>query len=220
MSNDYMPTTEDGFNDFQETLLPYLIAHRAAWGLTQDQIDPLITDQATYRDARTAANNPETRTAATIKARQEAHKAYEAHLRDFVGAYLARNPLVHDEDRINMGLTVRKTTRTPQPVPKSKPGVKITPISPGRVQVGFFDAENIHRAKDPDAHGVEIESAIRDTAPATDDDFTKSAFDTRSPFIFDFDISLRGKTLWLRLRWENNRGEKGPWSEIFSVIIP
>jgi hypothetical protein len=115
---------------------------------------------------------------------------------------------------------VRKTTRTPQPVPRSKPGVKITLVSPGRVLVGFFDAANIHRAKDPDAHGVEITSTIRDTAPASDDDFTKSAFDTRSPFVFDFDLSQRGKTLWLRLRWENNRGEKGPWSEIYSVIIP
>jgi hypothetical protein len=31
---------------------------------------------------------------------------------------------------------------------------------------------------------------------------------------------MRGKTVWFRLRWENNRGQKGPWSELYSAIIP
>jgi hypothetical protein len=30
----------------------------------------------------------------------------------------------------------------------------------------------------------------------------------------------RGKTVYFALRWENTRGEKGPWSEIMSAIIP
>jgi hypothetical protein len=30
----------------------------------------------------------------------------------------------------------------------------------------------------------------------------------------------RGKKLYFALRWENTRGEKGPWSEIHSTIIP
>jgi hypothetical protein len=220
MSNDYMPASEDGFNDFQETLLPYLMQHSQAWGLTEPQIVPLTIEQTTYRNAWIAARDPATRTPAAIKARQDAHKTYTKLLRNFVAAYLAHNPLVTDEDRINMGLTVHKTTHTPQPVPKTQPGVKITLVSPGRVIVDFFDAANNHHAKARNTHGVEIGTTIRDTAPTTDDDFTKSVFDTHSPYTFDFDLSQRGKTLWIRLRWENNRGEKGPWSEIFSIIIP
>jgi hypothetical protein len=31
---------------------------------------------------------------------------------------------------------------------------------------------------------------------------------------------MRGKRIYFRARWENNRGEKGPWSEIGESIIP
>jgi hypothetical protein len=30
----------------------------------------------------------------------------------------------------------------------------------------------------------------------------------------------RGKTLYYALRWENTRGEKGPFSPIAAVIVP
>jgi hypothetical protein len=45
-------------------------------------------------------------------------------------------------------------------------------------------------------------------------------FDTRSPYTFQFDLSDAGKRLYCCLRWENNVGVKGPWSEIQSAIIP
>lgn len=35
-----------------------------------------------------------------------------------------------------------------------------------------------------------------------------------------FDENQRGKTVYFALRWENTRGEKGPWSQIVSSIIP
>ncbi|MDR1282159.1 MAG: hypothetical protein LBK99_15265 [Opitutaceae bacterium] len=218
--HDYIPGGDAPFHDFQETLIAYLPAHLAAWGLTTVQIAGLVAKQVIWREAHAMAINPATRTSAAIQVKNTARIALETEIRLVTGAYLARNPLVTDKDRINMGLTVRKTTRPPAPVPVKRPGVKITLISPGRVIVAFFDADNIHRAKPGQVHGAEVESTIRDTAPTTDADFTRSAFCTRSPFTFDFDISQRGKTLWLRLRWENTRGEKGPWTDIFQVIIP
>jgi hypothetical protein len=47
-----------------------------------------------------------------------------------------------------------------------------------------------------------------------------SAFDTRTPFSLEFQGHERGKTVYLALRWENTRGEKGPWSSVQSAIIP
>jgi hypothetical protein len=47
-----------------------------------------------------------------------------------------------------------------------------------------------------------------------------SIFDTRTPFTFAFDEFQRGKTVYFCLCGEKTRGEKGPWSEIISVIIP
>jgi hypothetical protein len=35
-----------------------------------------------------------------------------------------------------------------------------------------------------------------------------------------FENDQRGKTVYFALRWENTRGEKGPWSAIQIAIIP
>ncbi|MDR1284494.1 MAG: hypothetical protein LBK99_27335, partial [Opitutaceae bacterium] len=204
----------------QKNLTTYLLAHITAWGMSVALVDPLIAAQATWRTARTTAKNPATRTPVAIQAKKAARKTLEKQLRFVAAAYLARNPLVHDKDRVAMGITVRKTTRTPQPVPAKQPGMRITLVAPGRVQVSFFDLENHRRARAPFTSGVEMASALRETAPLTDADFTRSHFATRSPFTFDFDIADRGKTLWLRLRWENSRGKKGPWTDVYQVIIP
>ncbi|MDR1156180.1 MAG: hypothetical protein LBL04_15855 [Bacteroidales bacterium] len=50
-------------------------------------------------------------------------------------------------------------------------------------------------------------------------DLVHSVFATRSPHTFQFDLSA-GKCFYCCLRWENTRGEKGPWSEIMSAIVP
>jgi ferric iron reductase protein FhuF len=36
----------------------------------------------------------------------------------------------------------------------------------------------------------------------------------------EFQEGDRGKTFWYAVCWENNRGKKGPWSSIESVVIP
>ncbi|MDR1339327.1 MAG: hypothetical protein LBK58_04670 [Prevotellaceae bacterium] len=46
------------------------------------------------------------------------------------------------------------------------------------------------------------------------------ATDTHSPFELAFDESERGKMVYICLRGENTRGEKGPWSEIVKAVIP
>jgi hypothetical protein len=83
-----------------------------------------------------------------------------------------------------------------------------------------FGESATSKAKLKDQHGVEIASVIADSKPLEIDDLNRSSFDTHTPMILSFKESERGKTLWYAARWENTRGEKGPWSEIFSVVIP
>jgi hypothetical protein len=52
------------------------------------------------------------------------------------------------------------------------------------------------------------------------EDLKNSAFDTASPYTFTFDESDRGKALYICPRWENSKGEKGPWGEIGKAIVP
>ncbi|MDR1279356.1 MAG: hypothetical protein LBK99_00850 [Opitutaceae bacterium] len=56
--------------------------------------------------------------------------------------------------------------------------------------------------------------------PTSLDLFTHSEFSTRDMIQLDFDENQRGQRIWLIARWENTRGQKGPWSDILSAIIP
>jgi hypothetical protein len=67
---------------------------------------------------------------------------------------------------------------------------------------------------------VEIGWTQSDTPITRWDELTHSNVDTNSPFTLSFENDQRGKTVYFALRWENTRGEKGPWSGIASAIIP
>jgi hypothetical protein len=45
-------------------------------------------------------------------------------------------------------------------------------------------------------------------------------FDTHSPLEYTAPLIYAGRRIFFAARWENTRGEKGPWTEIQSAIIP
>jgi hypothetical protein len=119
-----------------------------------------------------------------------------------------------------MELTIHKTSRTPAPVADRYPGVEIDSGTIRRLIIHFFVLGNRSKAKPAGQHGVEIRWAILDAAPDSISKLVNSSFDTHTPFTLEFDENQRGKTVWFCLCWENTRGEKGPWSEIVSAVIP
>jgi hypothetical protein len=69
-------------------------------------------------------------------------------------------------------------------------------------------------------HGAEILYEIRDDAPALAEDLRHSSFATKTRMVYTFTEAERGKKVYFAARWENTRGEKGPWSDVVSAIIP
>jgi hypothetical protein len=156
-----------------------------------------------------------------VQAKNDSRKTLEKSLRQAVKEYLANNHLVTDEDRDNLGLPIHKTTRTPAPVATTYPDFDVDSSVIRRLTVHFYDqGSKKSKAKPAGQHGAEIKWAILDAPPASLNDLIHSAFDTHTPFTLEFDENQRGQTVYFCLCWENTRGEKGPWSEIVSAIIP
>lgn len=42
----------------------------------------------------------------------------------------------------------------------------------------------------------------------------------RAPYRADFAPETIGQTVYFALRWINTHGETGPWSEVFSAVVP
>jgi hypothetical protein len=141
-------------------------------------------------------------------------------IRQFVNRYLRYNKSVTDEDRVKLGLTVSDFKRTRAPIPDEYPDVHVDLSVILRLTLTYHILGSTSRARLARMLGVEIRWAILDAYPSDTDDLKHTVFSTHSPQVFEFKEHDRGKTIYFRLCWVNTRGQKGPWSEVVSAIIP
>ena len=152
-------------------------------------------------------------------------------LRNFVQGQLARNVNVTKEDRILLGLPQRDTNPTNVPPPVTQ--VECTLTFRG---IGLVEMRDIRPAADkPDAragYGVRIYYGIMGGAPAETgnkfrlnvppthgSELPHSVFTRKSRYLFDF-TTVRGKEVFFCMRYENSKGEAGPWGKIFQAFVP
>ena len=166
--------------------------------------------------------NPAERTKVKISKLEEAEVELKEVYRQLYNGFLKENPLVSDDDLIAMGLPKRSAGRKPSSVAGKAPGHRVDSSVLGMIILHFFNIDTGH-GKPDGQHGVEIVALVAgagDPEPVKWEELTLSYFDTRSPFSLSFENNQRGKKFFFALRWENTRGEKGPWSEIAYAIIP
>jgi hypothetical protein len=167
------------------------------------------------------AESPTTRTKAAVQAKVDARKILEQTLRQAIREYLTNNHLLTDPDRDNLGLPIHKTTRTPAPIATTYPEFEVDSSTIRRLTIHYHDQGSAKsKAKPVGQHGAEIRWMMSETPIIDVVDLKNSAFDTKTPFMLEFEGHDRGKTVYFCLRWENTRGEKGPWSEIESAFVP
>jgi hypothetical protein len=216
---DYIPTNDGIFLTWVKTLFAYVAEHAALWGLLPDSwahITPLITD---YETAYNKAQDPN-RGKADTALKNSTRNVLKKNVRQFVKGFLEYNPAVTDDDRERMGLPVHDTKPTPVPAPDSIPvPLAKTPFA-GVVELHVTDSASERKAKPAGVHGFETCWAVLDTPPTDWTQLARSSFSTRTPLRLSFSGNERGKTLYFALRWENNRGVKGPWTDIMSAVIP
>lgn len=188
----------------------------AAW--VQNNFNPTCD---AYGEAFLAWQNPAERTPLKTTALKTAKDTFTPVYRQLYTGFLKNNPNVRDEDLVAMGLPARPDKKpTPAPAPTTTPEAEVELPSRGVVTVHFRDKGATKKAKPTGVHGAEIAWAVLDTPPVDWSELNNSAFDTQTPYQFTFDGSQRGKKLYFALRWENTRGVKGNWSEIYETVIP
>jgi hypothetical protein len=214
-----IPTKDVDFNLKQEIIADRINANASAWGLDMNWIT------AKYNPAKNrwdiAWHNYQDvyqRTQLITFEKNQARENYEPLVRIIV-KNLEANTLVSDEARAEMGIFPPKP-RTPNKKPTTFPDAFVKSDIIRELTVYFRDHESLSRGKPHGIHGAEIRWAILDHQPQDVNELIHSEFDTHSPFTLEFKESERGQTIWFCLRWESTRGEKGPWSEFISAIIP
>jgi len=218
--SDFLPSADGKLRDWATIFFAYLIIRLGKFNVPQSDYTPVHDAFVDFEAKLARAEDPETHTPGAVLAKNQARKVFEKALRPFIKAWIAFNPSVTDEDRLNMGLTVHKDHSTPVPDPTTFPEAMVVLPAAGIVQIHFRDQDADSKAKPFGVHGCEVGWAVLETEPEDWDDLNHSSFDTHTPINLTFSGHDRGKNLYFALRWENTRGVKGPWSIIQSAIIP
>ena len=219
MATSFIPSADSSFNEWQKPLVVSLKTGAKSWGIPVETITTIEAEQAEFETRYKTAENPATRTKAAITTKTDARKKFETTLRTTIKAYVTYNPKVTDENRINMGLPIHKTSRTPVAVPATYPEHTVE-TALRQIVIHFRDAGKERKAKPTGVGGALIRWDILDTPPTKAVELLNSALDTASPYTLRFTENQRGSRVYFALAWQNTKGEVGPWSEIGMAIVP
>jgi hypothetical protein len=229
IKQDWLPRNHEQLFDLAFVTVKYLQVEanqtRMGFGAYSAQLKWLNAEFFAKYDAFKVAfenwRDPAARTKIILEQLRETEKVFREIYRQLYTGFLKESPLVTDDDLVAMGLPKRNTERVPSPIAETYPESHVDTGTIRRLAIHFYDQGKMKsKAKPKGQHGAEICWVISDTPIVDVSDLTHSAFDTKTPFILEFQGHERGKTVYFCLRWENTRGEKGPWSEVQSAVIP
>jgi hypothetical protein len=162
-----------------------------------------------------ASQNSNTRTKSIVENKDHAKEAIMVTLRTIYADIPASALTV--EDRNTLNLQERSTTRTPVAVPSTKPIGQVDTSRRLEHTISFTN-EDGSAAKPSGVRGCQIWFKIAD--PAIDpSELSYMATDTATPYTHQFNGEFAGKNVYYWLRWENTRGEAGPWSDVVMATI-
>jgi hypothetical protein len=215
---DYIPRKDTELVSWGANFGTQVTNNAPAWGIPIDEVTDLQTAITSFTALQAQADSP-SKTAIIVAEKDAARETLVKKIRAMVNFRL-KNPIITDAERIAMGLHVRDTKPTTVQVPKTRPELDIDVVDFRRLKVLFHDMGSKSKAKPYGTNGAVIVFAVLDTPPADVNVLTRSVLATRTPHILEFTEEERGKTVYIAICWQNEKGERGPWSEIESAIIP
>ncbi|MDR2641545.1 MAG: hypothetical protein LBC74_02000 [Planctomycetaceae bacterium] len=215
---DYIPTKDAEIAAWSENFTNIVLANAGSWEISPQETTDLQTATTNFKNMHDLADSP-VRNKIIVKEKNDAKKILKDRIRHLVNFRL-RNPIITDAQRISMGLHVRDTAPSPIPVPSSRPEMNIDVLDFRRLSVSFHDFGSASKAKPYGVNGAVILYSVLNSPPQGLDDLTHTVLATRTPYIFEFNDKDRGKTVYFAICWQNEKGERGPMSEISHAIIP
>ena len=219
-SKSYVPRSNAAFLVWIKNLLAYVKVHFERMKAYDPSypMDDMVTDLEYWMNKCGEPNHG----SLDISAKNDARKKVEREIRAFVQGVLARNPNVTDLDREAMGLHVYDTIPTTVNVPKVRPMVKIVYKGAGLLELHITPEADISEDRRP-YYGCKIQFDLFHAdapAPETRDVLNKGIFTRRKKEPFVFQPEESAKRMYFCARYENSKGQAGPWSNIMSAVIP
>jgi hypothetical protein len=233
--SNWLPGRRENQLAMAKNWLAVLATQASAWNVPSTEVSELQTLTAAADAALAAAQSSE-RTAVVTANCKAAFDALIAKMRFIKSRYFLSPPLT-DADTISLELKPKDTTHTPVPPPTAqaeaditRPGVHLlelhlravsgSPPDPHRSDYGY---RIYYGVLPPGGASVEVATGTRREllrVPVSGEELPHSKFTRRKKELFDFAQEDSGKTVYFCIRYENSKGESGPWGPLFSSVIP
>jgi hypothetical protein len=217
---DYIPSGDGDFDTFVENFATYINAHLAEFGLVAADMTAINAALVIWNAAFTAHEPAQTAANAATQAKETARNVLVALIRALVKIIHAKGAAVTAASKQAINVTVADTIKTPVAVPTSAPVGRVDITNVREHTIHFSDSTTpTSKAKPPGVRGCQIWVKIGTAPPASASELVYRVMDTSSPFKNSFEPADAGKTAYYWLRWENTKGESGPWSAMVSATI-
>jgi hypothetical protein len=213
-----IPKKEEPFHAYVGNQLGLITDNAVKWNIVTVDVDALQNKAVPYMSAYTVCQTPNSGPMDT-KIRDAARTVLQSALQDFANVHLLYNSAVSDDDKILLGFVLVTTTREKAKKPVSRPAPDVE-YGVGVLKIHFHDEYTEHRGKPAKVHRMEVVYCFSQTRPEHMNEFIHSVSATASPLEITGAEDERGETMWFRLRWVGPTTLEGPWSEIFSAIMP
>lgn len=203
---------DDDFFNYQAKVVNNSVANQVAWDIPGPAVAALVARRAAYEPLYHKSQEKDDRTRADVLRHRQMRKTYEKELRAFANAYLLYNPLVSDDQRLEMGYPVRD--REPTPTSPDYVGSLEPPIllldwskkSQVTAHFGVNPSNEKQNAKPTAIAGAKIWYRI-ESGP-----WVFVADDTNSPYLHNF-IITEPLNVEYRAQWFDKKGRLGAFGE-------
>lgn len=221
MPESFLPTSDSGLLAFSYTFASILVANPVSLGLTATAASAYQAKQTAYDDALQTATDPATRGGATIFAKNTVKAALIAATRD-LARIIQNTSSVTDQQRYDLGLTIRKTTPTPKPAPTTSPKIDVVSTMGRVVRVRLSDAASTtKRGRPVDVDGATIMAFVGAAPSADPADWTFMGNFNKTICNLTFGANVpNGATIWISAFWVGSRMESGPGSAPVPCNLP
>jgi hypothetical protein len=233
-SKDWLDSSRTGQLDMALKWVSVLSRKSTAWNIPEDVVRNLESLVEKAQDALHDARSSE-RNAVINQQVRTAFGALTDFMRDIKRRYYFIPPL-SEADIISLGLRLPDATPTPIGPPtsvvtaeisyphKNALALLITPVSGSyddRADWGFRIYYGVlPHAGDNISEEMMIERQYLRRVPQTPEELPHSHFTRRKRDIIEFPYDNSGKQCFICIRYENGKGEKGPWGPMVSSFIP
>lgn len=220
MASNYLPQPLSDFQIWANNFADLITANPPLYGLvTGDAVTIQVATDA-FNAAYALSTAPGTRTKVTVQATIDARNALVQIIRSFARLILA-NAGVADPDKVDLGLHLRDAVNTPIPAPSTAPVLAVIGATPGVLTCTSRDAMSDPKVKAKPFGAIQLllYVAFGTVAPVTPSATPFRGAFTKTPFAVDTSAGTPGQTAFIYGRWQNQKGEVGPWSALATSII-